>query len=427
MVQCTNGSGPKSGSPSFSTYDDAFVLAQFGSVAGWLTLWAMGLPTVPFYVPDFCSVEPVGDLPTAADWLKLAFPPIALLTGTYERFRNQLVQDKFAALCQCNAASGGACLYGYPSYPHVWANTPAAGACRWYTQEFTVPSTQTCYGMRGDRAAGDVTPFAMYLWDATNNPNNPIAGSGGIVSVTGDNLYLFSAPVTLVAGNVYVIGAQTNTYKFDNSLTRVNNANVTYGQTRVSTVCAQTTVPTSTDARSFQFEPIICTGGPPPGTPTPFVPPPAPAPPVGFPNPPAAPTCGSQQDICNMLNTINQKLDWQRTQVDVLQRRLVPFAWILGATQSVTGSGIIAVQDVLGCIVTLTTVPNTWGSTNETPRRLIPSTGSLQAVLAPNFDDLRQVHYEHEVFIFKTSWATGLRYNFRPGIVATITPILPEP
>ncbi len=302
----------------------------------------MNLPTVPFLVSDFCATEPSSDLPTAADYVKLFFPPVALITGTYTRFRNQIYNWKFAQLCECSPSTGATCYYGYASYPHTWQNVCASSTCRWYGQQFSVSATTTCYGIRAARCAGDTSPFTAYLWDATSSPNVPINGRGGYASVVGDSLYLFDSPSTLVPGHTYVAGMTTSIFNFDNSLTRTNNAIVTYGSNVVSDACAQTTVPTTIENRSFHAEPIICDGGPPPGVGIPFPPPPSLSPPTGFPAPPAAPTCGTQQDICNTLNTINQKLDWMRMQVDLIQRQGVPFGYLTGAIHAgLMGSGTI--------------------------------------------------------------------------------------
>jgi hypothetical protein len=44
---CAFGSRKKASSPDYFLYDDAQVALKFGSLAGWLTTWAMGLPATP--------------------------------------------------------------------------------------------------------------------------------------------------------------------------------------------------------------------------------------------------------------------------------------------------------------------------------------------------------------------------------------------
>jgi hypothetical protein len=53
MPGCAFGSGPLAGAPSFFIFDSAYIASKFGSVAGWLTTWAMGIPETPQVTADF--------------------------------------------------------------------------------------------------------------------------------------------------------------------------------------------------------------------------------------------------------------------------------------------------------------------------------------------------------------------------------------
>lgn len=152
-----------------------------------------------------------------------------------------------------------------------------------------------------------------------------------------------------------------------------------------------------------------------------------PVPTTSIPDVPLGP-CSTVGDLCGILQPTIQQVGLLQQRIDLIQRRLLPFAWIAGTPHTgLTGSGSIAVTDILGVIVSLTTVPTRWGSTAETPRRLIPSAASIQASDGTEFQDFHQVHYEHQVIMFDPGWATSVSYNFKPGIVATIVPLLPEP
>lgn len=52
MVVCAYGSSPQPGASAFYTYDDADVSSIVPFPAGWLTLWAMGLPSTPQVTAD---------------------------------------------------------------------------------------------------------------------------------------------------------------------------------------------------------------------------------------------------------------------------------------------------------------------------------------------------------------------------------------
>jgi len=117
-----------------------------------------------------------------------------------------------------------------------------------------------------------------------------------------------------------------------------------------------------------------------------------------------------------------------KQRLDLIQRRLLPFAWIAGTPSTgLTGHGTIAVQDVLGCIVTVTTIPVKWGHTWESPARYIPSLGVIRGVKTPNGDEAHWIHYKDEIVLLNDPWATTIHYDFGAGVIATITPILPEP
>lgn len=155
--------------------------------------------------------------------------------------------------------------------------------------------------------------------------------------------------------------------------------------------------------------------------PQPYTPPADGTPPAG-----TAPVCASYQDVCNQLYVTDQLLQGLAVQLSMFSSRTTPSLFRAETTHAgLTGSGVIMVQDIVGLHVSLTTVPSTWGSTAETPRRLIPSAGSLQAGSLSQYTDNWQLHYEEEIVMISSTWASQIRYNFRPGIVATIVELVP--
>jgi hypothetical protein len=149
-------------------------------------------------------------------------------------------------------------------------------------------------------------------------------------------------------------------------------------------------------------------------------------PPDGTPTGGTPPTCSTSQDVCNQLFLTDQLLLGLSTQLSMFQSRQRPMFYRVEAIHTgLTGSGVLTVLDILGLRVQLTTVPSGWGSTAETPRRLIPAAGSIQAGISGEYTDNFQVHYEDEVLMLGASWAIQIRYNLRPGIVATLTELVP--
>ena len=162
------------------------------------------------------------------------------------------------------------------------------------------------------------------------------------------------------------------------------------------------------------------------GNVTPYTAPVYTPPSAGTPAAGTPPTCTTNQDVCNQMYNLSLVLQGMSTQLTLFKARQEPSFWRTGASHTgLTGTGVITVSDILGCNVILTTVPSGWGATAETPRRLIPSAGSLQSGFASEYSDNFQVHYENEIILFANNWGTQLRYNFRPGMVATIVELLP--
>lgn len=111
MPICPYGAEVRPGAPTTFVFDEAYVLGALGllgnvrlGIAGFVLLTALGLPTDPQNTAAYVAVEPEGEQPTAEDWVKLFFPPIALFTGTYTRFGNWIRLAKWQELAVCKPA-----------------------------------------------------------------------------------------------------------------------------------------------------------------------------------------------------------------------------------------------------------------------------------------------------------------------------------
>jgi hypothetical protein len=157
-----------------------------------------------------------------------------------------------------------------------------------------------------------------------------------------------------------------------------------------------------------------------------YNPPPFTPPPDGVPPPGVGPTCGTTQSICDELFRLEYLIAGMSQQLTSLSTWQNPQHWITGtAHPGLTGSGALATAGILGVRVQLTSVPAGWGQTGESPPRLIPSVGSIQAGYSGEYEDNHQVHYVDQLVMLKAGWAFAVRYNFRPGVVATVTELLP--
>jgi len=92
------------------------------------------------------------------------------------------------------------------------------------------------------------------------------------------------------------------------------------------------------------------------------------------------------------------------------------------AHAGLTGTGTFSANGVTGVRLTLTTVPAVWGHDAATPRRLIPSVGSVQWARGSDVLDCTWLHYDHQLIPLERdlAWVDTVRYNLRPGVVATL-------
>jgi hypothetical protein len=372
----------------FFLFDDAYVALKFGSIAGWLTTWAMGLPTGPQTTATFCSTDPPTDLPTTADYAAIGFPLIGLISGAYRRFGNQIASDKWSDLCNCAAPVGGGC--GTP--PSFTGDTVTfAGPAQVTAWQIPASATGATIVVH-PHARTSGTNWKIFLFGAA-----AINSSSGGPQVTAIDSY----PADLTASISFAAGA----YAWLQFWAAADPGGTWDGL----------------------FDWVLTFTGCSGAAPIPYTSPPNPTQPTDFPVSPTL-ACSTSQDVCTALQTLSLKLDWMRAQVDLIQRQDVPFAYILGPTNAgLTGDGDVSVQGILGLSVLLTTVPSTWGETADVPRRLIPKAGALQFMTTEGYTDEVQLHYDHELILGVPAVATSVHYTLRPGIVASLTTLMREP
>lgn len=101
-----------------------------------------------------------------------------------------------------------------------------------------------------------------------------------------------------------------------------------------------------------------------------------------------------------------------------------PTSYALGtASSGLTGSGTVAVPNLYGVWIEITAHPASWGHTQESPNRYIPTFGEIHFSDLNGDSDGYQVHYLSELIFAPNRTNLFLRYSFRPGITATIHPL----
>lgn len=131
-------------------------------------------------------------------------------------------------------------------------------------------------------------------------------------------------------------------------------------------------------------------------------------------------TCATDPLVSSILDNILR-------QVNLIQRQQVPFAYVDGDSNSVSGTGEISLQGVLGARIDLTTIPARVGTSAGTPDELFDigfirwgDTSGWGPAVRIDTDPL--IHLPAQAGIY-----TRLGYTLTPGVIATITTLLREP
>lgn len=141
---------------------------------------------------------------------------------------------------------------------------------------------------------------------------------------------------------------------------------------------------------------------------------------AGF-NPTSTPCCPSDERVFQMLANLTSL-------TTLIQRQQVPFAYVHGDSHAgLTGAGHIDVQGLIGCLVTLTTVPNAMGL----------DVGDPDTIWSESWINWGNADGSTERAFIRTSpqislppaagQFTRIGYSLAPGVVATITELVREP
>jgi hypothetical protein len=419
MPLCPYGSGPKTGAPPYVWLTWLDGQSWLGSVFAKLSFLSYLVPPVLKEINNFCATDPPQPIaPSDADIVAAAYDPVKF-EKLIQYLKDSIYWWVWANNCVCNSGSPPVC-------PSPWASSQALTDLGPSGSSFGMAMLFTPQQSGLDFTGWEFwTPQALNyavgctLWTSAG-PTIVIGKTfaSGVIGA-GHSLHYADAAVSLANGTQYAV-SYCLLIGYDNAqITGTPTANAlltydTFDYGGCSTPFDHSGAPSWPNVA-----PVVCASG----ATTPASPP---VPTLTTPNFPLEASC-TTQDVCDLIQQTLQSVTLLRSMVDLVQRRLLPFAWILGTPHTgLTGTGVISVQDVLGADVSMT-VPGGWGSTAETPRRLIPSAGSLQGSDGTSYSDNFQLHYEHELIFFGQSWSTGIRYNFRPGVTATLTPLLPEP
>lgn len=426
MTLCPYGSTVASGAPAFFTFDQSFLNANFATaVAAILTPALLGLPTGPQATVDFCSSEPSQDLPSAPDYLKLAFPLVAYFTGTYTRFGNQARNDAFNQYCACNPNPSGVCgTSPDPAGPWTFSSAGPAGTDFTMAIEYQAQSNGHIDQIGVYRISlADSDAKTLFVWI---NGTFVQSFTQTATSVTGYHWTPVSPPITYNSGDTVTIGVNFSNgyYVATSNVSLVGN---TYHGLKVTAYKyhngVSNTYPTLTPGGYPLPSVDSCVGG----SPTPPPAPPPLTPPTGFPPAPTPPTCGSYQDICNNIQLIFNQLEGISELITILRDQQTPASLAESTVHSgLSGSGTITVSGILGVRVRLTSIPSFIGRYPDNPTTFI-NAAWVDWDTAEGWHGPYSIKNDDELIIPLSPLTTKIGYNFSTGVTGSITEIIRGP
>jgi hypothetical protein len=131
---------------------------------------------------------------------------------------------------------------------------------------------------------------------------------------------------------------------------------------------------------------------------------------------------------CPPDDTLRAEIDQILATVNLIQRQIVPFAYVAGtAHTALSGAGTISVQGLLGAKIDITTLPASLGRTGTSPLELFDA-GWVTWGTADGYPHSVRVEHDPQLSLpVRCSAFTSLAYDFHPGVIATITELHREP
>jgi hypothetical protein len=372
----------------------AALVARFANTPSWMSAFiAAGLVGVSYTLSSFCTTDPPA-VPTfvAQDFVDLlSLGNWGARAAAQAKLNDWIAANIWRDVCMCNSGAQPA----YPTPPAAPANLPSLNP-----PSILPPSgvTPTCYdgGNVSFAVSNGSTAVDSFNYVTTGITPNWIRWQGGITP-TGVGPH---NPVTFTL-------LQTH------GITPVVDSSATY----VSPPLVDVLIPFAPGAEIFRVNKnapaassdilqthitAYCTVAPPSGL-------------GGTP-------------CCPPDSTLRAEIDQILATVNLIQRQIVPFAYVAGtAHTALSGAGTISVQGLLGAKVDITTLPASLGRTGTSPLELFDA-GWITWGTADGYPHSVRVEHDPQISLpVRCSAFTSLAYDFHPGVVATITELKREP
>lgn len=423
MTSCAYGTRRKSGTTDwiwvlsrafFSWFTTKF--SRIGGIAQWF------VPDSLLSADTLCATEiTVPSAPSLGQWVGKILgtqPDTAYVDNYLAQLFLSYLWDSY---CECVPASAGTCAT--ISVPWTTLSHTNTGDSR--NHGITISCTsgaRTLYGAEVFNPPSGVSISRLIVWDSTTttilrqkNTTTPAAGH--------QTVWLDSPLVIPNGSAVTVAYSWTGTddyYYWGTNAAPPASDGATYSSYHENSdysVC-----PTAARTYKAPLVPLTCSSGAPGGFAPPYTPV-EPTDPTGIPDIPVV-SCTTTADICARLSILEGIARFTQRSAYLTLESTAPEAWSAGTTASgLTGHGALAVSDILGVFVSAS-VPSTWGKTYQVPARLVPAYGSVQWSIDGVPVDEQLLHYDEQHVFGAPPSCDEVIWNFKPGVTASITPLL---
>lgn len=483
MVVCSTGSTVQAGAPSTLNLGIEEIKNIFPTAWSWLGVYIPLIGAIYIDVGAMCALDPPTPSLTLSDLESLLTLGLGAADAA-ANLRDTILAGAWYRYCQCNAGSGACTSYDQcvinSGAKRMWGMRDAIGsthpldlvsntAIGTYQGSITFQQTahwSGCQSVLDNGAAGasgidapiDFTTaaFTWAGWIKTSTTGTHYLAYYGI-SGTASGAY-----IAVVGSHIQVdVITPGNVDQFALGTAVINDGNwhhvaITYDGTNVKgyvdgALDASASAPTHSSTQTHfliggqtggaagvqfvgnlsdwstwdralsgtEIASIYSCGGA-----ASFIPPqpPDPTEPTGAPANPGW-TCSTTGDVCGKLQQMDNELRMLLQYVKYIAQNTSPPDYVMGTpVTGLSGAGTIAASGILGVRVSLTTIPSKWGKTGDNPSRYVPSIASIQFVTTDGITNWRDIHYDgqQELSGFGSA-VTGIRYNFRPGVIGSIT------
>lgn len=152
---------------------------------------------------------------------------------------------------------------------------------------------------------------------------------------------------------------------------------------------------------------------------------PAPVPSLTVPDYPTA-TCSTVADLCTEISAIKAAIVPMKSMIDLIQRQAVPFAYVIGASHTLSGQGEFAIQGVVGLSLSIASLPSGASALGAHPIRRL-DLGYIAYGTSDGWVDQVPLRFDTDIVYPIPAFCTRVGYALSSGVIVTATELVREP